>query len=299
MIYDKYGRPLNSLRVQVNASCNFKCFFCHMEGTDENLSQMTVEQIRNVMEAAHKLGIKRIKFTGGEPLLRKDFLDIVRVTKEAIGGDISVTTNGYFLKDMANKLKESGLDRINISLHGINKESFKFVTSVDGYDRVVEGIKAAADAGLGPIKLNMVVLKGVNDNLIFDLIEFSHEMGTNVQLIELEASREDENSQWFKKYHIKLDYIEDLLKPYVEHLEFNELHNRKIFVLNYKGKRMKVELVDPHRNHNFCMNCTRLRLTSTGYLQTCLHRPDQRIKVDGYDIIKSFREATDIRVPYW
>ncbi len=299
MIFDRFGRPLNSLRVQVNASCNFKCFFCHMEGTDENLSQMTVEQIREVMEAARKLGIRRVKFTGGEPLLRRDFLEIVKVTKEVIGGDISVTTNGYFLKDMANKLKDSGLDRINISLHGINRESFKFVTSVDGYDRVVEGIKSAVDAGLNPVKLNMVVLKGVNDSLILDLIDFSNEVGANVQLIELEASREEEDSPWFKKFHMKLDFVEDMLRPYVDHVEFNELHNRKILVLNYKGRKMKVELVDPHRNHNFCMNCTRLRLTSTGYLQTCLHRPDQRVKVDGSDILRSFKEATDMRVPYW
>ncbi|MEM3363533.1 MAG: radical SAM protein, partial [Thermoplasmatales archaeon] len=108
MIYDRFGRPLNSLRIQLNASCNFKCFFCHMEGTEENGSTLSPEMIERVVKIGAANGVNRVKFTGGEPLLRKDLEEIIRRTRNHISGDISLTTNAFFLKERARSLKEAG-----------------------------------------------------------------------------------------------------------------------------------------------------------------------------------------------
>ena len=122
MLYDYFGRPLNSLRIQVNATCNFKCFFCHMEGTDENAATLTPEEIERVVAVAAENGVNRIKFTGGEPLLRKDLEEIIGRTRKHVDGDISLTTNAYFLKQRARGLRDAGLNRINISMHSIEQD---------------------------------------------------------------------------------------------------------------------------------------------------------------------------------
>lgn len=299
MIKDNFGRPLNSLRIQLNATCNFKCFFCHMEGTEENTKTMSLEEIEKVIKAASQLGVKRIKFTGGEPLLRRDILEIIKVTRKYIDGDISLTTNGYFLEGMAVKLKEAGLNRVNISLHAMTPESFKTITGIGSLNVVKEGAKAAVRAGLNPVKLNMVILKGINDGQIFQLLDFAREIGAMVQFIELESPREKEKEEWFRRFHVSLDFIEDLLKPYLKGIEYNSLHKRRILILDYNGSELKVEIVNPHRNHDFCMNCTRLRITSTGSVQTCIHRPDQRISIDYNNTSESLIVATKMREPYW
>ncbi|MEM0127440.1 MAG: radical SAM protein, partial [Thermoplasmatales archaeon] len=136
MIYDRFGRPLNSLRIQLNASCNFKCFFCHMEGTEENGSTLSPEMIERVVKIGAANGVNRVKFTGGEPLLRKDLEEIIRRTRNHISGDISLTTNAFFLKERARSLKEAGLDRINISMHSISRDKFVEITGVDALERV-------------------------------------------------------------------------------------------------------------------------------------------------------------------
>ncbi len=299
MIKDNFGRPLNSLRIQLNATCNFRCFFCHMEGTEENGETMSLEEIEKLMKAASELGINRIKFTGGEPLLRRDILEIIKITRKYIDGDISMTTNGYFLGDMATKLREAGLSRVNVSLHAMTQDSFKIITGNSSLDRVKHGIKEAVRAGLNPVKLNMVVLRGLNDDQIFQLLDFASEVGAMVQFIELESSKEEEDQDWFKKYHVNLNFIEDLLRPYVRGIEYNSLHRRRILILDYKYSELKVEIVNPHRNHEFCMNCTRLRVTSKGLIQTCLHRPDQRIAIDYSNPSEALIKATLMREPYW
>ena len=147
MLVDDFGRPVKSMRIQVNTTCNFSCFFCHMEGTPVNSSEMKAEEIERVVEIARDLGINKIKFTGGEPLMRNDIIDIVARTRKHIYGDISMTTNGVLLRKKASDLRSAGLNRINISMHSIDREGFKFITGVDALDKVRDGITAAKEAG--------------------------------------------------------------------------------------------------------------------------------------------------------
>ena len=303
MLYDTFGRPLNSLRIQVNASCNFKCFFCHMEGTDESTSTLTPEEIERAVAIAAKNGVNRVKFTGGEPLLRKDLEDIIERTRKHIAGDISLTTNAFFLKDRAKGLKEAGLNRINISMHSIERDHFVEITKVDALDAVEEGINAAAAAGLSPIKVNFVVLNGVNVHQIDSMIEFTSRMGAILQLIEYETDRNGEVANNYQKYHYDIRTIEDRILDKASKIEYNSLHNRRrIHISAGDGKEGVVEFVRPQRNADFCNHCTRLRITSKGEFQTCLNRHDQLFTFRGKDdeqIFYAFKNAVNSRVPYW
>ncbi|MCL5930725.1 MAG: GTP 3',8-cyclase MoaA [Candidatus Thermoplasmatota archaeon] len=303
MLYDYFGRPLNSLRIQVNATCNFKCFFCHMEGTDENAATLTPEEIERVVAVAAENGVNRIKFTGGEPLLRKDLEEIIGRTRKHVDGDISLTTNAYFLKQRVKGLRDAGLNRINISMHSIEQDKFVDITKVDAIDVVEEGIDAAIGVGLSPVKVNFVVLKGINDDQIDAMIDFTAKKGAILQLIEYETDREGEMGQNYRKYHYDLRIIEKKLMPTTESVEYNALHNRKrVKVLTQSGRHGTVEFVRPQRNADFCNHCTRLRVTSKGEFQTCLNRKDQLFSFKGKDnvgIFDSFRNAVAARVPYW
>ncbi len=303
MIYDTFGRPLDSLRIQLNASCNFKCLFCHMEGTDENRYSISPEEIERAVSVAAANGVTRVKFTGGEPLLRKDLEEIISRVRKHITGDISLTTNAYFLKPRARALKEAGLDRINISLHSIEKEGFEQITEVDAIEIVEEGIEVAIEACLSPVKVNFVVLKGINDDQVDRMIEFTSSKGAILQLIEYETDRNGENSENYKKYHYDLRIIENKIKGRAARVERNRLHNReRYYVPNHGGSAAIVEFVKPQRNSDFCNHCTRLRITSRGEFQTCLNRGDQLFRFKGKDnegIFDSYREAVLTRVPYW
>ncbi|MEM0139165.1 MAG: GTP 3',8-cyclase MoaA [Ferroplasma sp.] len=305
-LFDDYGRPVNSLRIQVNAICNFNCIFCHMEGTERSMQYMTPEKIEDVVIVAASHGVNRIKFTGGEPLLREDIIDIIRRTRKHITGNISLTTNAVELPKLAFQLKEAGLDRVNISMHAIDEQNFKFITDThkNFLPIVKNGIKAAKAAGLTPIKINFVLMKGINENEVDSMIKFCAENGSTFQLIEYEASRQKESSEEYQKYHIPLDQIEARIRAIAISEDHNSLHNREIYTLKLPEGMVKIEFVKPMRNKDFCNHCTRLRLTAEGKLKTCLLREN-----DYFDIIdklndknaldKVYRKAVSARKPYW
>ncbi len=307
MLSDSWGRQVTSLRIQLNTLCNFKCIFCHMEGTPVNGEQMSPEEIERVLRIAHGMGVNKVKFTGGEPLLRRDIVEIISRTRSVISGDISLTTNGTMLKNRALSLKEAGLDRINISLHSIERSEFQFITGTDAIDRVREGIRAAKEAGFDRMKVNFVVLKGVNIDQIPKMIDFCAEEDVTLQLIEYETTKDNENSEEFLKYHIDLEVIEEQIAPEAILLEKNELHSRPVYTIRNNGKLVRIEFVKPMHNSEFCMNCTRLRLTADGKLKTCLMVDNDYLDI-GTEIRSSNRtdelkriytESVKSRKPYW
>ena len=307
MISDAYGRPVTSLRVQLNTVCNFSCFFCHMEGTGINSATMGLEELEALFSMAARFGIQKVKFTGGEPTLRRDIIDIVRVTRECINGEISMTTNRTRLRAIAMDLKNAGLDRINISLHSVDREKFSYITGTDSLDQVIDGIRAAQEAGLGPIKLNFVVLKGVNVDQIDRMMDISAAEDVILQLIEYEVPREQEHSADYVEYHYPLEDMVRQLSSESFKTTRNSLHDRPQYYLKRAGGTARVEVVQPMRNHNFCQNCTRMRVTSTGYFKPCLMRSDNYTRF--VDVIRNkrgdsaldamFRKAVGTREPYW
>jgi len=190
LLNDSYGRAIRDLRVSLTDRCNFRCFYClpHGEPPIAPKEQMlSYEEIEYVCEIFVSLGIQKLRLTGGEPMLRRDIETIIsKLAKLRTNGllDLALTTNGYFLPDRAQALKDAGLDRITISVDSLKREVFKEMTGVDVLDRVLAGIVAAKNAGLDPIKINAVIVRGHNEDEVADFAAFAREHDVNMRFIE-------------------------------------------------------------------------------------------------------------------
>jgi cyclic pyranopterin phosphate synthase len=278
VLTDSCGRPLLNLRMSITQRCNLRCDYCHREGEGccacDTTQEMTVDEIVRVARIAINLDIARIKLTGGEPLMRKDLCDILRGIAATSGlKDLSMATNGALLGFQAQELYACGLRRVNISLPTLNAEIYHKLT--DGrIENALEGVKAAVAAGLYPVKLNMVILNGVNVDSVPEMMDFARQTGTILQLIELDPV--NVNSAYFAAYHRFLDEQEEMLRQKAVRIETRRfMQNRHIYHL----PDVTVEVVHPTENGEFCAHCTRLRVTSDGKLKTCLMRNDNLIDI--------------------
>ena len=304
MLIDSYGRPVTNLRISVTQRCNLACPFCHKEGDERETDyEMTPREIQKIVSIATSLGIDKIKLTGGEPLLRNDIVEIVRRIHEVHSvKDIGITTNGILLKELAKSLNNSGLDRVNISLGSIRRETYLKISGVDALNQVLLGVSEAIRVGLKPVKLNMVVLRGVNDDQVWEMLDFSRKEDLILQLIEVEADRSD--SKYYRLYHTDFSSIEAILEDKAGKVDIRDMQHRRRFHLRDGGE---VEVVRPMHNTEFCANCNRLRLTSDGKLKPCLFQSENMV-----DIIASLRggasndalrrdfiKAVEMRKPYF
>jgi len=303
---DNCGRPLLNLRISITQRCNNRCAYCHREGEVQRANRsaelMSVEEIVRIAKIAVGLGIARIKLTGGEPLMREDLPEIIEGIA-AIGGlrDLSITTNGLLLGGgMAKRLRDCGLRRVNISLPSLNPETYHKLTG-GKLDAALEGVKAAIEAGFFPVKLNMVVLKDVNVGDVPDLIEYAGKTGVVLQLIELDPV--NVGNKYYTEHHRSIDEQEDMLRAKAVTIEKRPfMHNRLIYHL----PTATVEVVKPIENTDFCMHCTRMRITSDGKLKPCLMRNDNltdilkpiRNGATDEQLRKLFLQANELRAPY-
>lgn len=300
-LVDPHGRPINSLRISLTQRCNFNCFFCHQEGEHSPGEELTADEIEAAVSVAAELGITKVKLTGGEPLLREDVVEIVRRIAPYVE-EVSMTTNASLLDEKAYSLKEAGLRRVNVSLHTLNPDGFKEITGCSDEDLVRKGVEAALRCGLHPVKLNMVVMKGVNSDEIPEMIRFSRETGTVLQLIEFQEL--ENGAEYYEKYHYDLKPVEDKLEKEAVRVAERELHRRRVYHL---VDGAQAEVVRPMHNSRFCAYCTRLRLTSDGRLKPCLMRDDNLVPFvelvragEPRDrLVEAFREAVARREPYW
>ncbi len=288
---DAYGRAIKSLRISLTNRCSLKCIYCHREGETRDIkNEMSIETIVNIVRASKTFGVNRIKFSGGEPLMRDDFENIIR----SLPGlkDISATTNGIYLASRAQSLADSGLSRINISLPSLSPEKYRKVTGGD-VSRVLSGIDAAVEC-LAPVKLNMVLLKGINDTEILKMMDFirRYEGKVILQLIELM------DFQKTAKYKVNINEIEQFLESNASEIKEREMHRRKKYYID----GAEVELVRPIDNSHFCANCNRLRVTSDGRLKPCLLRNDNLVDVNNKEpeeIVELLKLAMDKREPFY
>ena len=305
-LVDNCGRPLLNLRISITQRCNNRCAYCHREGevqrANRSAEKMTVEEIVRIAKVAVGLGIARVKLTGGEPLMREDLPEIVAGIAAVPGlRDLSLTTNGLLLGGgMAKKLCDCGLRRVNISLPSLNPETYRKLTGGNLEDALA-GINAAIEAGFSPVKLNMVVLKDVNVGDVPDLIEYAGKMGVVLQLIELDPINVSGN--YYSAHHRSLDEQEAMLREKAVSVEKRPLmHNRLIYHL----PNVTVEVVHPIENSDFCMHCTRMRVTSDGKLKPCLMRNDNltdiltpiREGASDQQLQELFMQANKLREPY-
>jgi cyclic pyranopterin phosphate synthase len=287
---DPFNRPASNLRVSLTPACNLRCIYCHAEGEVSPEASLSAPEIAGIMQVAKEVGFRSVKFTGGEPLLRKDVLEIVRSVPDGL--ESSMTTNGTFLADIAPGLRESGLSRVNISLDSLDHETYRAITGMDCLDAVLEGIDAALATGLTPVKLNMVVLKGINEHEIDDFIRFvKGNRNLVLQLIELMEMKGC-------SYHSALNGLEQSLSDRATQVLTRRMHHRKKYCLDGS----EVEVVRPLHNTEFCAFCNRLRLTSDGKLKPCLLRTDNHVDIrgkTGEELRKLFIEAVSRRAPFY
>ena len=302
---DNCGRPLLNLRISITQRCNLKCAYCHREGevqrANASAEKMALEEIVRIAKTAVSLGITRIKLTGGEPLMRSDVCEVVKGIAGLSGlRDLSMTTNGLMLDELAKPLYAAGLKRVNISLPTLNPETYQKLTG-GKLENALEGVKAAIEAGFSPVKLNMVVLRGVNVAYVPEMIDFAGGMGVILQLIELDPI--NVSNVYYSKHHRFLIEQEAMLRDKAVSIETRRLmHNRLIYHL----PGVTVEVVHPTENSDFCMHCTRMRVTSDGKLKPCLMRNDNlvdvltpmRLGASDEELKELFTKANVLREPY-
>jgi len=305
VLTDNCGRPLLNLRIAITQRCNLRCDYCHKEG-EENRTQgiaeeMSVDEIVRIARIAVSLGISRIKLTGGEPLMRKDICEIVKgIAAIPDVKDLSMTTNGTMLAFQAQELRACGLRRVNISLPTLNAETYSKLTE-GRIENALEGVKAAVAAGFCPVKLNMVVLNGINVDAVQEMMDFARQTSVILQLIELDPINVD--SGYYSIYHKSLDEHEEMLRQKALTVETRRfMHNRRI----YRLPDVTVEVVHPIENRDFCLHCTRMRVTSGGKLKPCLMRNDNLIDIlasmrrgaSDDELKEFFKRANQKREPY-
>lgn len=305
VLVDKCGRPLFNMRIAITRRCNLHCEYCHLEGEEkcspDSRSEMTVDEIIRVSRVAVGLGISKIKLTGGEPLIREDIIDIVKGIASIEGiEDLSMTTNGILLSSVTEGLCSAGLNRLNLTIPTLDKDVYNEVTGGD-LKKALEGVRAAVRAGFSPVKINMLILKGINDRSVGDMIEFAAHTNTILQLIELENV--NISKEYYSERHVPLESYEEILKNQAITVETRKyMQNRRVYHL----KDVSVEVIKPTENAEFCMHCTRLRLTSDGKLKPCLMLKDNLVDIlapmrngaSDSEIAEFFKAANDRRYPY-
>jgi len=298
---DNFGRPLTGLRISVTQRCNLNCFYCHREGCKCEGQELPLDSIERAVQVAKEFGIKKIKITGGEPLIRKDIVDIVRVVAQDGLKDVSLTTNGTLLSELARDLADAGLKRINVSLDTLRQDRYQKITGAQMLSRVIEGVDAAVAAGLHPVKLNMVLLRGVNEDEVESMIEFTKSRKMVLQLIELLWT--PHTDAVYQKFHLDLLSIEKELQKRSERTDVRkEMQARRKYFID----GAEVEVVRPMHNSQFCAHCTRIRLTPGGYLKPCLLRSDNLVDISmplrsgNIEEVKSlFLKAVSLREPFF
>ncbi|ELP9218971.1 GTP 3',8-cyclase MoaA [Campylobacter coli] len=267
MLIDQFGRKINYLRISVTQRCNFRCLYCMPKipfnhQPKENL--LSFEELFLFVKVAIDEGIEKIRITGGEPLLRKDlsvFIKMINDYKKDL--DLAITTNGFLLKDFAKDLKDAGLKRLNISLDTLESKKAKILAQKDVLDSVLAGIDEALNVGL-KVKLNTVVLKGLNDDELIPLLEFAKSKNIQIRFIEFM-----ENIHAYGKLQgLKRDEIIQILSQKYQVKLIKKAEKAPVSI--YSADGYEFGIIDPH-SHEFCDSCNRIRLSAEGLLIPCLY----------------------------
>ena len=293
MLIDPYGRKISSLRISITSRCNLNCFYCHNEGQNGYENEISPKEIVKIIKVAAGLGIRRVKFSGGEPLVRTDFEEMLSSLPSL--QNVSATTNGVLLSERATGLKTAGLDRVNISLDTLDPGVYAGICgcSENIHQKVLDGIDAAVNAGLTPVKLNMVMLNGSRSDELDNMIDYIKRYNGNVILQVIEPM--DFGYNWQK---VDMDAIENQLQSRASSVVERKLHRRK----KYQIDGVEVEVVRPIDNSKFCANCNRLRVTADGKLKPCLLRDDNLVDIhqaSNSELKELFYKAVKKREPFY
>lgn len=281
-LIDQFHRRLNYLRISVTDRCNLRCLYCMpREGAmklrhDEILSY---EEILRIARIASAQGVTKIRLTGGEPLVRKDFCGFVsRLTALEGLKDVSLTTNGVFLPEKLERIKAAGIKRLNISLDSLNREKYLKITGFDALKRVLEGANQAVEEGFYPVKINMVVMKGVNDDEVLDFARLSIERPFHVRFIEYMPIGVDQEEGLLR--HVASSSIKAELEKIGNLTQVPEgVNDGPAERFRFEKAQGEIGFIGA-LSHHFCGKCNRLRLTASGMVRPCL-LSDREIDLKG------------------
>ena len=293
---DGHGRALTDLRLSVTDRCNYRCVYCRTGNEGPLFTELPIAIYARILRVFVSLGIEKVRLTGGEPLLREGLLELIRETADMqpafsdVPLDIAMTTNGHLLAPMAKDLKTAGLNRITVSMDAVDPETFTRITRVPGsFERVRDGIRAAQDAGLGPVKINCVLLRGFNDSQIESFAEFSRNENVIVRFIECMPLEEDRT--WspatvvpMREILARLNAVRPVVALPANHL--SETARR----FTFDDGLGEIGIIAPV-SEAFCGHCSRVRVTSDGKLRTCLFSQSD------HDLVgHMLRGATDVEM---
>jgi len=274
---DNYNRRITYLRVSVTDRCNLRCIYC-VPVKDLTLLNhcdiLSYEEILRVLEAAAEIGIEKVRLTGGEPLVRRNFVHFVEsVCRMSAFKEVSITTNGVHLKEKAQEIFDAGVRRINVSLDTLDPVKYAKITGRDYFDNVWEGLEEAEAVGFSPIKLNVVAIRGINDDELLEFARLSRRKPYHVRFIEYMPIGHD--NRWTPEKYISSDEIKSKLEA------FSPLHKMPHLTDDGPARRCRFESAKGEigfisaLSHHFCSTCNRLRLTADGRLRPCLLAEDE------------------------
>jgi len=272
-VRDSFGRSINYLRVSATDRCNLRCLYCMPpEGVPQipHSEVLSYEEIRTVVQAGAELGINKIRLTGGEPLVRAELPELIKMLSQIEGiRELSLTTNGTLLKKYALELKQAGLSRVNVSLDTLKTDRFQYITRLGRLKDVLEGIEAAEEAGFKPVKINTVVMRGVNDDELLDFARMTCDTGWHVRFIELMPFKGVAQFVPSVELRQRISLLGELEPcPSVT-------GNGPARYYRLTGARGTVGFISPLSELSFCSHCNRIRLTPDGKLRPCLLGEDE------------------------
>ena len=274
---DKFRRPITDLRISVTDRCNYKCVYCRTGNEGALYGDLPFEDYLRMARVLVAMGITKLRLTGGEPLLRKGVVEFIRdlaqlrTSNGGHGGeplDIALTTNGHLLAELAQPLKDAGLTRVTVSMDAVDPDRFARITRVpNGYDHVLAGIRAARRAGLWPLKVNCVLMRGFNEDQIIPFGMFAREEGVNVRFIEFMPL--EEGRTWSPATVVTLDEILSRMADYRPLVEIPHARSETARRYRFDDGVGEIGIIAPV-SHPFCGHCSRIRITSDGKIRTCL-----------------------------
>ncbi len=273
MLTDKHGRAIADLRLSVTDRCNYKCVYCRTGNEGAIYGDLPMSDYLRIARVFVRMGIKKVRLTGGEPLLRKGIVELVRELAQMrdIDGeplDLAITTNGHLLPDLAQPLKDAGLRRVTVSMDAVDPERFARITRVsNGYENVLAGIRAANAAGLAPVKVNCVLLRGFNDDQIPAFGRFARHEGVVVRFIEFMPLEEDR--VWSPEIVVTLREILERMAEFKPLVEIPRAPSETARRFKFEDGVGEIGIIAPVSGA-FCGQCSRVRVTSDGKIRTCL-----------------------------
>ena len=272
-LIDSYGRDIHDLRISITDRCNYKCVYCRSGNNGPSFPEMLIADYLRMVRVFVRLGITKVRLTGGEPLLRRGLVEMVRELGEmrTLAGkplDIAITTNGHLLAELAQPLRDAGLSRVTVSMDAVEPQHFARITRVpNGHERVLAGIRAAQKAELNPVKVNCVLLRGFNDDQIIGFGRFAREEGVVVRFIEFMPLEEDR--VWSPEIVVTLDEIVRRMAEFMPLREIEHARSETARRYVFEDGVGEIGIIAPV-SHPFCGHCSRIRVTSDGKIRTCL-----------------------------